>query len=1064
MVPIQETGVKPFDSSERKSGEGDELAAVLKRTKKSESNLKYLLEALATLGPDYAPNIDRLVSLCGEVLDAASVVYFRGKSDTDFAITEWHADENATVDRHAYAEISFEIIKGMHGDFVFVPDLAETNQAAAEAVNRHGRLGACLARRVQAEGYPSGLLCAFFEPDRQDDESARALINSVAGAIEAEERRNVAVEILRRNDERFQALFHNEVFCIFLKDCDLRYTHINPAMERLFGFRSPELVGKTDAELFGEEGAAHCREADLRVLRGEVVEDENTRIVQGARKTFHVVKSPLKTPEGEVVGICGIARNLFGIGDAESALRRSRELLDKILSSSPLGISYVEDGRLKWSNQAMAEMFGYSDEREFLGKELTEFYESPEEYKRILATFFQRLKEGRRAETEAQFKRRDGSTFSGYLRISAPDPSDPRNGTIATISDISARKYAENQLRESEERYRLLTQNSLTGIYIHQDGRFLYVNDRLAEILGYETDELIGKPFWELVHPEDRDLVTQRGMARSLGKQAVAHYEFRALTKQGETRWLEIQATSVTSKGRSANMGNIIDVTERRRADQALRESEERYRGLVEESFDGVFIQKGNSIAFANKRLHEMLGYEDGGLEGKGHWIIYGPGQRENACKRAEMLLSNESASSRYEAKLRRRDGSLFNGEISARSVRFGEEPSIQVWIRDVTDQKRAEQELVRIEKLESTGILAGGIAHDFNNILTAILGNISLARFHTEAGTKAFERLESAEKAAMRARSLTHQLLTFAKGGEPIKKALVITDIVRDSCEFALRGSNVRYEISAPEDLWTVEVDPGQISQVINNLVINADQAMRDGGLIRVELENVAMCAADRPADVLEKYIRITIADSGVGIAPAVLPKIFDPYFTTKEKGSGLGLATAFSVVKSHRGDIRVDSTPGRGTTFYIHLPAALRQSTEESPQEELVRGKGRILLMDDEKSIRQVAGDLLTLLGYSVDFARDGAEAVAMYSRARASAEPFDAVIMDLTVPGGMGGMEAVKRLLALDPDAKVLVSSGYSNDPVMAAYGKYGFRGVVAKPYSAAELSRALEKLSP
>ncbi len=1063
MIPTQETGVKHLDSSDRKNRGGDELAGLLERTQKSEANLKHLLEILATLGPDYAPNIDRLTSLCGEVLDAASVIYLRGKSDTDFSITEWHTDEDSRLNRSTYAAICFEIIKDMHGDSVFVSNLAETKQVPAEAVSHQACPGACLARRVQAEGYRFALLCAFFESGRQDDESARTLINGVAGVIQAEERRNVAVEILRRNDERFRAIFDNEVFCIFLKDRDLRYTHVNPAMEKLFGFRSAELLGKTDAELFGEETAMHCRDADLRVLRGEVVEDEDTRIVQGARKTFHVVKSPLKNPGGEVVGICGIARNLFEIGEAESALRRSRELLDKILSSSPLGISYVEDGKLKWSNQAMAEMFGYSNELEFLGKELTEFYASAEEYKRILTAFFDRLKEGRPAETEAQFKRKDGSTFSGYLRISAPDPSDPRNGTIATISDISARKHAENQLRESEERYRLLTQNSLTGIYIHQDGRFVYVNDRLAQILGYRTEELIGNPFWELVHPEDREVVTQRGMARSLGKQALAHYEFRALTKQGETRWLEIQAASVMSKGRFANMGNIIDVTERKRADQAVRESEEHYRGLVEESFDGVFIQKGTRIAFANKRLHEMLGYEDGWLEGKDHWIIYGPGQRDNACKRADILLNNESASSRYESELRRRDGSLFNVEISARSVRFGEEPGIQIWIRDVTDQKRAEQELVRIEKLESTGILAGGIAHDFNNILTAILGNISLARFHTEPGTKAFERLESAEKAALRARSLTHQLLTFAKGGEPIKKALVITDIVRDSCEFALRGSNVRYEIFAPDDLWTVEVDPGQISQVINNLVINADQAMKDGGLIRVELENVAMCAAERPPNVLEKYIRITIADSGVGIAPDLLPKIFDPYFTTKEKGSGLGLATAFSVVKNHRGDIRVDSTPDCGTTFYLYLPVALKQRMEEAPKDEVVHGKGRILLMDDEESIRQVAGDLLTLLGYSVGLARDGAEAVAMYSRARASAEPFDAVIMDLTVPGGMGGREAVKRLLALDPDAKVLVSSGYSNDPVMAEYGKYGFRGVVAKPYSAAELSRALRKLS-
>jgi PAS domain S-box-containing protein len=1059
MTPRRETSIKHLDSSDRPHGGGDEP----ERPEKSESSLKRLVETLTSLGPDYSSNIDSLTALCGELFDASSVVYVRWKSDGGCSFTFRRGDEDSALDKDTYAGICFEIVEGMSDDLEFFPNLAETNRIAAEAASRGIRPAACFARRVSAEGYRFGLLCVFFEPGRQEDDLGRMLIDAVARALEAEERRNRAAETVRGNDRRFQAIFHNEVFGIFFKDRELKYTNVNPAMEKLLGSPQVGFLGKTDAELFGEEAAVCCRDADVRALHGETVEDEDTRTVHGVRKTFHVMKSPLKNPSGEVVGICGIARHLFEIGDSETALRRSRELLDKILSLSPLGISYVEDGRLKWTNQVMTEMFGGDDEQECIDRQLSEFYASSQEYKRVLGKIFENLKEGKPAETEAQFRRKDGSIFNGRLRVSAPDPSDPRKGTIATISDISARKQAEDRLRESEERYRLVTQNSLTGIYIHLDGLFVYVNDRLAEILGYEIDELIGKPFWEVVHPDDREVVTERGMARTRGEKATSRYEFRGVTKSGETRWFEVRATGVRYRGRFANMGNIIDVTERRRADQALRESEERYRQLVEESFDGVFIQKGSGIVFANRRMHEMLGYEDGLLEGREYRIVYNPQRRDEIRERVEMLLKGESVPSRFETELLRSDGSLFSAEVSARSVRFGAEPGIQIWIRDVTDQKRAEQELLRIEKLESTGILAGGIAHDFNNILTAILGNISLARFHTEAGTKVFERLASAEKAALRARSLTHQLLTFAKGGEPIKKAVVITDIVRDSCEFALRGSNVRYEISAPDDLWTVEVDPGQINQVINNLVINADHAMPDGGLIKVELENTTTCPADRNRDRPARHVRISIADSGVGIVQEFLPKIFDAYFTTKEQGSGLGLATAFSIVKNHRGDIRVESEPGRGTIFHIYLPAVQGPGSEEAPKEELVRGKGRILLMDDEESIRQVAGDLLMLLGYSVEVARDGSEAIEVFSRARESADPFDAVIMDLTVPGGMGGREAVKRILKMDPHAKVIVSSGYSNDPVMAEHEKFGFRGVVVKPFSAEELSKALHGLN-
>jgi PAS domain S-box-containing protein len=377
----------------------------------------------------------------------------------------------------------------------------------------------------------------------------------------------------------------------------------------------------------------------------------------------------------------------------------------------------------------------------------------------------------------------------------------------------------------------------------------------------------------------------------------------------------------------------------------------------------------------------------------------------------------------------------------------------------DITERKRLEEELIRAQKLESMGLLAGGIAHDFNNILTVMLGNVSMAKTQVAAEDDIFKMLSEAEMASMRAQALTQQLLTFAKGGAPVKETTSIKDLLKESSSFALHGSKSACEFTIAEDLWPIDMDVGQMSQVINNIIINSNQAMPQGGTIQVAAKNLIREDTRGLPVKSGRYIKISITDQGVGILEKDLLKIFDPYFSTKYEGSGLGLSTAYSIIKKHNGHVTVESQVGVGTTFHIYLPASER-AVPKKEEVKLVKGQGRILVMDDEAMLKEIVGKMLEKLGYEFDFAENGAEAIEMYKRAQEAEKQYDAVILDLTIPGGMGGKEAIKNLLEIDPEINAIVSSGYSDDPVLANFQKYGFKGMMPKPFGYHSLGKVLQ----
>ncbi len=376
---------------------------------------------------------------------------------------------------------------------------------------------------------------------------------------------------------------------------------------------------------------------------------------------------------------------------------------------------------------------------------------------------------------------------------------------------------------------------------------------------------------------------------------------------------------------------------------------------------------------------------------------------------------------------------------------------------RDITEKTQLESELAKGQKLEALGLLAGGIAHDFNNLLTVLLGNLSLLGSTDLPESRRGRFMEDAENAVMRAKDLTHQLLTFSLGGDPVRMAASISEVIRDSASFVMSGSNVLCEIDLPPELWVVEIDAGQISQVVNNLLINAIQSMPDGGTVRIVGRNTTETTPALPAG---KYIAIDVVDHGIGIPSSHQARVFDPYFSTKQEGRGLGLASAYSIARKHEGLLTVESRPGEGTTFTLFLPASksqVRPSVAGLPIS--ISAGGRILIMDDEDAVRHVTGSIVEQLGYEATLAADGREAIDRYRQALDREQPYDAVIMDLTIPGGMGGREAIDHLRGLDPSVRAVVMSGYSNDPVLSSYRDYGFRGVIGKPFKADDLARVL-----
>ena len=787
---------------------------------------------------------------------------------------------------------------------------------------------------------------------------------------------------------------------------------------------------------------------------------------------------------------------LFGITWAQSNARVVAERLtddlrriqerDRLLERATNDAIWdwsVGTNRLQW-NEAVQAMFGYS--RDKLEPKIEWWKERvhPDDRRRIFNGRDAALQTGGEFwADEYRFRRGDGTYADvidrGYI---IHDNQGVPIRMVGSMVDITGRKQAEEARARSERKLDLLAKHTpLAVIMWNVDFQVTEWNPGAERIFGYSATEAIGRGAIDLIVPETArphvDRVWQDLISSSIRRVAsddVAAAGRRSInenrTKDGRTIICDWYNTPlIDTNGQVIGVASLaLDITESKRVGAALAAETERLAVTLRSIGEGVIVtDTAGKIILLNKMAEHLCGRTQPNalgcpitqvfhiVQGKSRATVEDPVAKVLEAEGVMELVNRQA--------ILTRDGVERSIAFSCSPISNAENKIIGTVLvfRDITEEQRTADELLRASKLESVGILAGGIAHDFNNIMTAVIGNLSLAKMFAHPGDKIYARLDEAEKASMRTKDLTQQLLTFSKGGAPVKATASISELIEGSTDFALRGSNVRCEFSLPADLWPVEVDQGQCSQVINNLVINAMQAMPEGGRVQVRAENLHLAANQGVPLTPGRYVRISVEDHGVGIKPEHIAKVFDPYFTTKQKGTGLGLATSYSIIKKHDGIITVESTLGVGTTFHVYLPASHKPAPpRQESKSELVPGQGRILVMDDEAIIRELAMTVLAHLGYEVETVADGAECIKVYTAARDAGRPFTALVMDLTIPGGMGGKETIKRLREIDPTVRAVVSSGYSSGPEMANYREHGFRGMVAKPYKIEELAKALQ----
>jgi two-component system cell cycle sensor histidine kinase/response regulator CckA len=918
-------------------------------------------------------------------------------------------------------------------------------------------------------------------------DGTRRYVESTGAAIEYEGKpailgifrdvtdREKSEQALRESEERFRALSSGAFDGVVIHEKGI-ILEVNEAFNRIFGFTREEVIGKPILDFAAPESRETVKK---NVLSGH----DRPYPAVGLRKDGTRVYGELlgknvryKGREARVTAI----RDLTEHKKVENELRESEERYRSVIDTCPDAITLTDlDGKLITANEQAARLYGCDSVEELLSSANSAFdVICPEDRPRAVENTKKTLKEGIIRNVEYRMVRKDGTTHPAELSASTIlDAEGKPRSFVGVVRDITERKQTEEAMRASEEFSSSLLNSSPHGIIvINPDTSIQYINRAMEKLTGYSAEEIVGRkapyPWW----PEDVRGKISRDLERSMSVGVIRLEEFFR-NKNGEIFWVEISSRRVKRDGKLiCLLSNWVDITERKRAEEALRESEAKYSSLVEQARDGVMIFQDGVCRFCNRAV-ERIGYRVEDLVGKPFLDFVSPDFREQIARLHQARLEGKEAPRAYETRILRPDGSELDIEVSAGPIVFEGRPAFLGIFRDISERKRAEQDKKRLQeqiqhaqKLESLGILAGGIAHDFNNLLMGVLGNASLALLDLPEGSPVRHSVEQIEKTARAAADLTNQMLAYSGKGRFIVEPVDLSRLVEEMAGLlkVSISKKVTLKFDFDQNLPPVEADATQLRQVIMNLITNASEAIGESsGIVSVRTGSMQADGSffketymrdDLPPG---NYVYLEVSDTGCGMDPEVIGRIFDPFYTTKFTGRGLGLAAVLGIVRGHNGAVRVQSQPEEGTAIRVVFPPSEGEERPETPaagSDRTRKASGKILVVDDEASIRDVSRRMLESRGFEVLTAKNGREAVELY---RTQQNDIAAVLLDATMPH-MDGLETFEELRRIRGDARVILSSGYSEQEATERFTGKGLTGFIQKPYRLEELTDKLQEV--
>jgi two-component system cell cycle sensor histidine kinase/response regulator CckA len=877
------------------------------------------------------------------------------------------------------------------------------------------------------------------------------------------QRKQIA-DILKESEERYRELFEKSTDFMYTLDLNGTFTSVNRAAEHHTGYTKDELIGMNFRDYVSKDEQERFFRAFNRVYKtGEALRDFSFEVTikDGAKKYFETSATPLRKGK-EIEGFQGNSRDITQRKQAEEALRESEAQKKAILDAS-IDRILLSDTKMMtiWANQTHTRDLNIATE-DIVGKACYEVFVG----RHTPCPGCPAKKAVKSGKTEHSILVRSPQGSKGeknYLDAHAV-PIKDESGNVITIlhitRDITAQVLAEERLRESEANYRELA-DSITDVFFAMDKnlRYTYWNKASEKLTGIAAKDAIGKSidflFTNMPGKRKAEEAYREVLRTQQPKNFVNEFSLR-----GDHYFFDISAYP----SRDGLSVFVKDITGRKHTEEALRESEEKYRLLVEYANDAIFIAQDEVVKFPNPRAEEMVGYSAGELAKIPFAELVHPEDRDTVLERYRRKLQGEELPSTYSFRIFNKQGEELWVQLNPVLISWEERPATLNFLRDITQQKRLEAQLIQAQKMEAIGTLAGGIAHDFNNLLMGILGFTSLMLMNIGPPHPHYERLQGIEGLVLSGAELTRQLLGFAQGGKYEVKPLDLNEVVKKtSGMFSRTKKEITIHRKYQRDIWPIEADGGQIEQVLLNLYVNAWQAMPGGGELYLTTENLILDADQiTPFSVKPgRFVRITVTDTGTGMDEETKHRIFEPFFTTKERGrgTGLGLASAYGIIKNHGGYIEVESRENEGTTFSISLPASERTLMEEKQvPKDIVMGTEKVLLVDDEDIVIEIAKEMLASLGYDVLIARGGREALEIYEKER---DTIDLVILDMIMPK-MGGGEVYDQLKQINPGLKVLLSSGYSIDGQAGEILQRGCNGFIQKPFDMRRLSRKIREI--